>query len=149
MPAGPVYLVKPSRIAVIAAFLTASGVSKSGSPAAKLMTPTPVRPNCRARSSMPIVIDGVMARTVSERYLGATSRVLAMKRYSSWAGPPPARRRPAADPLAVRDPQAAATRASPTRPAGYRRITASTTSRVPAAACHGHPVGEPVAYSLG
>ncbi len=41
MPSIGVYFVAPSRIAAIAASLIASGVSKSGSPVARLMTSRP------------------------------------------------------------------------------------------------------------
>src|SRR5579872_7314565 len=88
MPAGPVYFVKPSRIAVIAASLTGSGVSKSGSPAAKLRTSTPFRLSWRARSSIPIVIDGVISRAALDRCITSPSGIV------SLGGPSVTRRRP-------------------------------------------------------
>src|SRR3989338_6790659 len=42
VPVGGVYLVKPFSMAAIPGFLIKSGVSKSGSPAAKLTTSTPL-----------------------------------------------------------------------------------------------------------
>src|SRR5207302_376078 len=70
IPAGLVYLVNPSWIARAAARLMTSGVSKSGSPAAKLMMSTPCRRSRRARSSIPIVIEGVIERALVEICIG-------------------------------------------------------------------------------
>src|SRR3989338_5681048 len=50
VPVEGVYLVKPVSMALIPAFLIRSGVSKSGSPAAKLTTSTPLDCNSLARA---------------------------------------------------------------------------------------------------
>src|SRR5438552_3745364 len=58
MPPTSVYLVLPSLIALIAACLTFSGVSKSGSPAPRPMTLRPAAFSARALSVTAIVADG-------------------------------------------------------------------------------------------
>ncbi|MGE4285385.1 MAG: hypothetical protein AB7F23_02080 [Phycisphaerae bacterium] len=57
MPGVAVYLVLPSLTALIAASLIISGVSKSGSPAAKLTTSTPLAISSLARVATAIVAE--------------------------------------------------------------------------------------------
>src|SRR3990167_11245890 len=56
-PAVGVYLLQPSLIALIAAFFTFSGISKSGSPAPKPITSTPCAASCFAFAVMASVAD--------------------------------------------------------------------------------------------
>ena len=62
MPGVAVYLVRPAFIASIAACFMKSGVSKSGSPAAKLRTSTPWAISSFALEVTAIVADGGTAR---------------------------------------------------------------------------------------
>src|ERR1700761_721708 len=59
MPSTVVYLVLPSRMALMAASLMLSGVSKSGSPAARPMTSRPWAFSSRAFASAARVADGL------------------------------------------------------------------------------------------
>src|ERR1700727_2776583 len=71
MPSTLVYLVLPSRIALIAASLTLSGVSKSGSPAAREMTSLPAAFSSRPFASAARVADGLMrARAADSANIG-------------------------------------------------------------------------------
>ncbi len=63
MPATSVYLVKPLFNASMAASLMCSGVSKSGSPALKLMMSSPAARNWAARAETARVADGLMLAT--------------------------------------------------------------------------------------
>src|ERR1700722_20013090 len=73
MPSTLVYLVLPSRIALIAASLMLSGVSKSGSPAAREMTSLPAAFSSRPFASAARVADGLMrARAADWANIGAT-----------------------------------------------------------------------------
>src|SRR5262249_21694122 len=67
MPSTSVYLVLPARIALIAASLMLSGVSKSGSPAPSPMTLRPWALSARARSVTATVADGFTRESVSAR----------------------------------------------------------------------------------
>src|SRR3546814_6210383 len=60
MPAGGAYFVLPSCIALIAACLIGSGVSKSGSPAPSAMMSRPARFNSAALVVTAMVGDGLM-----------------------------------------------------------------------------------------
>src|ERR1700744_4661394 len=60
MPSTAVYLVSPRRMAAMAASLMLSGVSKSGSPAARPITSRPAALRSRAFPVMAIVGDGWM-----------------------------------------------------------------------------------------
>ena len=62
-----VYLVLPARIAAIAASLTKSGVSKSGSPAPRPMMSRPAAFSSAARLVTAIVGDGLMRWIAAER----------------------------------------------------------------------------------
>ena len=64
VPATSVYFVSPARMAAIAASLTFSGVSKSGSPALKLITSRPDALSARALLLIAIVWLGL---TLSRR----------------------------------------------------------------------------------
>src|SRR5690606_7118444 len=59
MPSTSVYLVSPRRMAAMAASLTLSGVSKSGSPVPRLITSRPSRFSSRARALVARVADGL------------------------------------------------------------------------------------------
>src|ERR1700739_3848948 len=67
MPPTSVYLVLPSLIALIAASLTLSGVSKSGSPAPRPMTLRPPAFSARALSVTAIVADGLTRASAADR----------------------------------------------------------------------------------
>ena len=67
MPSTAVYFVSPRRMAAIAASLMLSGVSKSGSPAARPMMSRPSAFNFFARSLMAMVGDGLMRPRLSAR----------------------------------------------------------------------------------
>ncbi len=60
MPSGSVYLVLPSRMALIAASLMLPGVSKSGSPASSEITSRPAARKARAFAPAAMVADGLM-----------------------------------------------------------------------------------------
>ncbi len=66
MPSGSVYLVLPSRIALMAASLMLSGVSKSGSPAESAMTLRPAACSARALALTAMVADGFTRRRVAD-----------------------------------------------------------------------------------
>src|SRR3990172_1633100 len=72
VPATAVYFVNPSRIAWIAASLTCFGVSKSGSPPARLMTSMPSACICFARAVRARVDEGLMLRTRRDRAMYAS-----------------------------------------------------------------------------
>src|SRR3546814_3342531 len=63
-----VYLVWPARIASIAASLTKSGVSKSGSPALRPMTSTPSAFSLVTRAVIASVADGWMRPRAAETW---------------------------------------------------------------------------------
>jgi hypothetical protein len=67
MPAGGAYLVLPWARARLAASLTCSGVSKSGSPAVRATRSTPFRLSSRARALTATVAEGFMDFTLWER----------------------------------------------------------------------------------
>src|SRR6516165_4016705 len=67
MPSTAVYLVLPALIALIAASLMLSGVSKSGSPAPSPITSRPAALSARALSVTAIVADGLMRCSDSAR----------------------------------------------------------------------------------
>ena len=67
MPSTAVYLVWPSLIALMAAFLMFCGVSKSGSPAARPITSLPAAFNSRALVVIAMVGDGLMRPRDSAR----------------------------------------------------------------------------------
>src|SRR3546814_6780563 len=67
VPSTSVYLVWPARIASIAASLTKSGVSKSGSPALRPMTSTPSAFSAVTRAVIASVADGWMRLRAAER----------------------------------------------------------------------------------
>ena len=67
MPSTAVYLVLPSRIALIAASLMLSGVSKSGSPAPRPITSRPAAFSSRALLVTAMVADGLMRASESAR----------------------------------------------------------------------------------
>src|SRR5205814_6315059 len=68
MPSTAVYFeARPLSIALIAACLTLSGVSKSGSPAPSPMTSRPACLSARALSVTAMVGDGLMRLIVSDR----------------------------------------------------------------------------------
>src|SRR6187431_3202288 len=69
MPAVGVYLVKPLVRASMAACLMKSGVSKSGSPAAKLTTSTPWATSALAFALRASVGDGLMALSRFARFM--------------------------------------------------------------------------------
>src|SRR5215471_18027655 len=74
MPSTLVYLdERPSRIALIAASLMLSGVSKSGSPAPRPMTSRPANLSARALSVTAMVADGLMRCSESARKPKTTS----------------------------------------------------------------------------
>src|SRR5918994_7685754 len=66
MPPAAVYFVRPARIALFAASLMLSGVSKSGSPAPKSQTFAPEARNASAACIAAIVADDCMRATFSE-----------------------------------------------------------------------------------
>src|SRR5262249_1608914 len=70
MPATSVYFVWPRFIASIAALLMLSGVSKSGSPAAKPMMSRPAAFSSRAFVVIAIVGDGLILPMAWDRKLG-------------------------------------------------------------------------------
>src|SRR5262249_25057122 len=72
MPSGSVYFVLPSRIALIAASLTKSGVSKSGSPAPRPMTSRPAAFNARAFALTAIVGEGLIRPREALRKFGGS-----------------------------------------------------------------------------
>src|SRR6476619_5397529 len=65
-PPAAVYLVRPARIALAAASLMLSGVSKSGSPAPKSQTFAPEARSASAACIAAIVADDCMRATFSE-----------------------------------------------------------------------------------
>ena len=67
MPSTSVYLVLPSRSALMAASLMFSGVSKSGSPADSEMMSRPCAFSSRAFVAMPMVWDGEIRFTLSAK----------------------------------------------------------------------------------
>src|SRR5438270_13805736 len=67
MPSILVYLLSPRSIALMAARLMLSGVSKSGSPAPSPMTLRPAALRARARSVTATVADGLTRDRVSAR----------------------------------------------------------------------------------
>src|SRR5258706_10713293 len=85
MPSTAVYLVLPSRIALIAASLMLSGVSKSGSPAPRPMTSRPAAFSSRALLVTAMVADGLMRARASARKGIENSGEKRADR--SWAGP--------------------------------------------------------------
>src|ERR1044072_7477097 len=66
IPALAVYFVRPAHIALAAASLMLSGVSKSGSPAPKSQTSAPEARNASAACMAAIVADDCMRATFSE-----------------------------------------------------------------------------------
>src|SRR3546814_9479798 len=81
VPSTSVYLVWPPRIASIAASLTKSGVSKSGSPALSPMTSTPSAFSAETRAVIASVAEGWMRlRARSEEH---TSELQSLMRISS------------------------------------------------------------------
>ena len=66
MPSGAVYLVLPARIAAIAADLMFSGVSKSGSPALRLMMSRPAARISIALDDIATVGEGLTRASVSD-----------------------------------------------------------------------------------
>src|SRR5215208_5616015 len=66
MPPAAVYFVRPARIALFAASLMFSGVSKSGSPAPKSQTFAPEARNASAACIAAIVADDCIRATFSE-----------------------------------------------------------------------------------
>src|SRR5664280_2875074 len=84
MPSTLVYLdALPSRIALIAASLMLSGVSKSGSPAPRPITFRPAALRARALSVTAMVADGLTRLSVSERKAIHLLRLLAHL-YPAW-----------------------------------------------------------------
>src|ERR1044072_9104052 len=71
MPAFAVYFVRPARIALSAACLMLSGVSKSGSPAPKSHTFAPEARRASAACIAAIVADDCMRATFSETGKGS------------------------------------------------------------------------------
>src|SRR5690242_3966572 len=71
MPPVAVYLVKPASSAALAASLMCAGVSKSGSPAAKLTTSSPLAASALALALRDSVGDGLIAL---RRRLSCTGR---------------------------------------------------------------------------
>ncbi len=67
MPSTAVYLVLPSRIALMAASLMCSGVSKSGSPAPRPMTSLPAAFSSAALLVTAIVCEGWTRASASAR----------------------------------------------------------------------------------
>jgi hypothetical protein len=67
VPSTLVYLVSPERIAVIAASLMLSGVSKSGSPAPRPITSRPSAFSCRAFWVTAMVGEGLIRSRRSAR----------------------------------------------------------------------------------
>ena len=72
VPSTLVYLVRPSRIALMPASLTWSGVSKSGSPAPRPITSTPRRLRSSTRLVMASVGDGLMRASAADCCMGAS-----------------------------------------------------------------------------
>src|ERR1044072_918963 len=70
MPALAVYFVRPASIALSAACLMLSGVSKSGSPAPKSHTLAPEARNASAACIAALVADDLMRATFSETVNG-------------------------------------------------------------------------------
>src|SRR5271165_3978883 len=66
MPSVSVYLVLPSWIALIAAALMWSGVSKSGSPASREMMSRPAARRARALALAAAVADGLTRRRLAD-----------------------------------------------------------------------------------
>src|SRR5271169_781669 len=84
MPSTAVYLdALPSRIALIAASLMLSGVSKSGSPAPRPITLRPAALRARALSVTAMVADGLTRLSDSARKAIRLLHLLA-RRYSAW-----------------------------------------------------------------
>ena len=96
MPETGVYLVSPRSIAAMAASLTLSGVSKSGSPTERLMTSRPGALRSRAFCVMTIVADGLMRERASDKKPMGILRVGALEGRLPDGGADPRRRsRPA------------------------------------------------------
>jgi hypothetical protein len=73
IPAGGVYLVFPARIPSMAASEMNAGVSKSGSPALKLMMSRPSAASFFARVLTAIVADGLSFSTFELNYIGTSA----------------------------------------------------------------------------
>ncbi len=67
MPSTFVYFVLPSRIALIPASLMLSGVSKSGSPAPRLITSFPAALSSRALDETAMVGEGFTRASASDK----------------------------------------------------------------------------------
>src|SRR5689334_15174654 len=85
MPSTLVYLVLPSRIALIAASLMLSGVSKSGSPAAREITFRPAAFRSRAFASAARVADGLTRRRAADSANMGISLLLEWKTAAVYA----------------------------------------------------------------